>query len=197
MIDWSCPDCGYRVELPETYAGTRVRCPQCGTESAVGTTSRPSGAAGGVGPLPEVAAPAAPAAPAAGAFEDAQLARCPFCRELIRADARKCKHCGEIIDSELRRQQRRAAAADREREVRRREGNKDAKNALICGIIGLFCFGVILGPVAIILGRKGLEYSRNYPDVGGSGQATAGIVLGIIDVVGFVINILVYAALSS
>jgi hypothetical protein len=27
--------------------------------------------------------------------------RCPDCRELIRADARKCKHCGTVIGSTL------------------------------------------------------------------------------------------------
>lgn len=27
--------------------------------------------------------------------------RCPFCRDLIRADSLKCKHCGEILDADL------------------------------------------------------------------------------------------------
>jgi tRNA(Ile2) C34 agmatinyltransferase TiaS len=29
-------------------------------------------------------------------------ARCPYCREEIRADAIKCKHCGEFLNSQLR-----------------------------------------------------------------------------------------------
>lgn len=28
--------------------------------------------------------------------------KCPFCAETILADARKCKHCGEIVDPTLR-----------------------------------------------------------------------------------------------
>lgn len=29
--------------------------------------------------------------------DDAPQARCPDCRELVRADAKKCKHCGSVL----------------------------------------------------------------------------------------------------
>jgi hypothetical protein len=32
--------------------------------------------------------------------------RCPYCREVIRIDALKCKHCGEILDEDLRHERR-------------------------------------------------------------------------------------------
>jgi predicted nucleic acid-binding Zn ribbon protein len=28
--------------------------------------------------------------------------RCPFCAEVIHAEAKKCKHCGELLDESLR-----------------------------------------------------------------------------------------------
>ncbi|RKY12697.1 MAG: hypothetical protein DRP82_06470 [Planctomycetota bacterium] len=88
----------------------------------------------------------------------------------------------------------RERAAYNEKLRRAREGNTHARNALICGIVGLFCFGIILGPVAIVLGSKGLDYAKRYPEAGGSGSATAGIVLGIVDIIGGIISIALFAA---
>ncbi len=33
-------------------------------------------------------------------FENVQQINCPDCRELIRFDARKCKHCGSFIENQ-------------------------------------------------------------------------------------------------
>ncbi|MEU0300828.1 DUF4190 domain-containing protein [Streptomyces sp. NPDC006175] len=62
------------------------------------------------------------------------------------------------------------------------EGHPHA--SLVCGIVGLVFFSVILGPVAIVLGVFGL---RQVPAKGGAGMAKAGLVLGIIDVILFVV----------
>ncbi|GGT28873.1 hypothetical protein GCM10010254_57040 [Streptomyces chromofuscus] len=55
--------------------------------------------------------------------------------------------------------------------------------SLTCGIIGIFLFNVILGPIAIVLGAVGM---RQAPVKGGGGMARAGIILGIVDLVLFV-----------
>lgn len=55
--------------------------------------------------------------------------------------------------------------------------------ALVCGIIGLFCGGVIFGIVAIIMGGLGLSRDEN------SSMAVIGLVLGVIDFVCFFIAI--------
>jgi Domain of unknown function (DUF4190) len=52
--------------------------------------------------------------------------------------------------------------------------------ALICGIIGLFIFEIVLGPLAIIFGGLGLRNARR--GASRRGFAIAGVVLGIIDV---------------
>lgn len=63
-----------------------------------------------------------------------------------------------------------------------------AIGALVCGILGLVVFGVVLGAVAIGLGVTAQRNIRRNPlVVKGYGMATTGLVLGIIDVVVFVL----------
>jgi hypothetical protein len=69
--------------------------------------------------------------------------------------------------------------------------------SLVCGIIGLFLCGVVLGPVAIYYGNQAKKEIRaSGGRYTGEGFATAGIVLGIIAVVAFVIG-LIYVISSS
>ena len=172
LINWECSNCGYRVSLPPHYAGKTVKCPQCGDKGKVG----------------EAQAEAETKEDAL--YEPAELVRCPYCRELIRSDALKCKHCNEILDKRLKRKKMYEAAVYEEALKREREGNRYAKNGLICGIVGaagFFCIGVILGPVALILGFKGLDYAKRHPKIGGEGSATVAIIFGFIAIIGQVI----------
>jgi len=66
-----------------------------------------------------------------------------------------------------------------------------AISALVCGIVGLFIFEVILGVLAIIFGGIGL--SRANRGAGRRGLAWAGVILGVIDVVLFVVILAVSA----
>lgn len=59
---------------------------------------------------------------------------------------------------------------------------------MVCGIVGLLFFGVVLGVVAIVLGVQSRAVIRQQPlTFKGDGVAIAGIVLGIFDVVAFVV----------
>jgi hypothetical protein len=64
--------------------------------------------------------------------------------------------------------------------------------ALVCGIIGLFFLSIILGPLALIFGIIALR--RANAGASGRGMAIAGIVLGAVDIVLYVIAL---AYLSS
>ncbi|MFX1575091.1 MAG: DUF4190 domain-containing protein [Promethearchaeota archaeon] len=64
--------------------------------------------------------------------------------------------------------------------------------ALICGIIGCCCFGIVLGPIAIVLGALGMKRDQN------TSMATAGLIFGIIAFVGWLISmIFLYSLIGS
>lgn len=69
-----------------------------------------------------------------------------------------------------------------------------AIGSLVCGILSLLICGIILGPVAIVLSQQakaGMAQSGNYK---GKGMATAGMVLGIIGVAGWLVVIIIRLA---
>jgi hypothetical protein len=56
--------------------------------------------------------------------------------------------------------------------------------AMVCGIVGIFIFGIILGIIAIVLGCIARNKINSEPHkYKGMCQANAGVVLGIIDVI--------------
>jgi hypothetical protein len=70
-----------------------------------------------------------------------------------------------------------------------------ATASLVCGIVGLFLCGVILGPVAIYLSNQAKrEIRESGGQYTGEGLATAGMVLGIIAVIAFIAGVIVVAA---
>ncbi len=110
------------------------------------------------------------------------LKPCPFCGERIKKTAVKCRFCGQFLDQELKTT---LEAGQPKGEV------KEANDALIMSIIGLFCFGIILGPIAISKGTKALNIIKSDPGYTGKGKATAGIVIGIIDLVGWLAGMII------
>lgn len=111
--------------------------------------------------------------------------RCPQCREIIKQEALKCRFCGYILNAQLAAQEIWPAKAG--------EIDKAATTSLVCGIIGLFICGPILGTVAIVQANKAIREIDMAPQYGpgSKGKATAGRVLGIIGLVGWLIVIVV------
>lgn len=69
--------------------------------------------------------------------------------------------------------------------------NEAANNALVYGIICIFTFGLLFGILAVVQGNKANKFGY----IGG--KATAGIVLGIIGIVGWaIVIIMIFAQLS-
>jgi predicted RNA-binding Zn-ribbon protein involved in translation (DUF1610 family) len=157
-VQVQCPSCNAIVNHPDANAGQVVNCPQCG-----GQMQLPAAAA---------AAPAA-AVPAAGAAGPQKA--CPYCGEMILAAAQKCRHCNTMLTGPNAGKglvgSRSAAKGP----------TGDGRKALIYGLIGLLCFGVILGPVAIYYGNRARSSDED------RGLGTAGMILGVIDLLLFVV----------
>lgn len=66
-----------------------------------------------------------------------------------------------------------------------RQGQKYRRSSIIIGIIGLFLFGIAAGVVAFIMARRAEAEGVN---------ATAGKVLGVLDVIGGIIVISVFVS---
>lgn len=63
--------------------------------------------------------------------------------------------------------------------------------SLCCGIIGLFILNIVLGPLAIVFGAVAL---RQAAVKNGAGMAKAGVILGIVDVVLWLVLLAVAAS---
>lgn len=56
-----------------------------------------------------------------------------------------------------------------------------ARQALTYSIIGLFCFGIVLGPLAISKAKSAKMIIAGTPGMRGDGMATAALIIGIVD----------------
>lgn len=68
---------------------------------------------------------------------------------------------------------------------------QEADEALKYAVIGLFCFGFILGPMAIMKANEAKKIMGLNPRLSGSGKATAATIIGWI---GLILNLLGFAA---
>lgn len=111
-ISVTCPSCNKELRVPDSAAGKRGRCPQCGTSIDIASAllfATPSN------PMPPVAANFATAVDAEAvddsppadefAYGDSGEERrkpCPACGEMILESAQKCRYCNEYFDPALR-----------------------------------------------------------------------------------------------
>ena len=82
----SCNKCKMILSVNESHYGQDVLCPNCNAEIYI--------------PLPEVEQEEKRIT---GLSKSPLNKQCPMCGETILMAAKKCKHCGEILDSDLKR----------------------------------------------------------------------------------------------
>ena len=67
---------------------------------------------------------------------------------------------------------------------------KEAKEALIYAIVGIFCLGIILEPIALIKASKAKKMMAANPQLTGSGMVTAARIIAAIALTLWVIGII-------
>ena len=111
--------------------------------------------------------------------------RCPYCKEVVRPDALKCRWCGEFLKKDLRLRSR----------LRRRPpldaSLPEPSTILILGLLGLLVCGV-LGAFALTQGNDYLNKCRAYR-IRPSGVAVAGRALGMVSCIIMVIQAIALA----
>jgi hypothetical protein len=147
-IEFECPLCNKRSMVPAAYAGRRGRCPGCqelievpdpGAEGAGGGYDReayergPSGGGSGLGPDEKA---------------------CPMCGETIKSVAKKCKHCGHMLDARLRARSRGGGGSMAGRMARESAMKSEEMPSALDWVLVVLCPGIacILGVVALAQG---------------------------------------------
>lgn len=74
---------------------------------------------------------------------------------------------------------------------------KEANEALTYAIVGLFCFGIILEPIAISKAVKAKKMMQMNPRLTGSGKATAALIIAIVGLVLWVLGIIARVAAAG
>lgn len=184
-----CPNCAKPIRLDAAncwFCGDvfdTVRCGECGSPIKKGSPAcqmcgEQSPDTFTTVPLPT---PSRPTAPPRATRADEQ--HCPECDGIVPLAAIKCKHCGEPLDGPNRRGGR----------PRWGEGKTYAPHRggmlLALAIVSLFCFPIILAPLAVVLAvgdLKAMHAERMDPD--GAGLTWSALVIGtIISLLAFVL----------
>ena len=106
------------------------------------------------------------------------MKKCPFCGEWVLAVARKCRHCEEYLDPELRDMM--AAPGGVERLVL--PVGRPA-SAIAAGYLGLCSLLPFFGIIAIIVSLVALRTLRRNSNLHGRGRAWFGLIMGIVTTV--------------
>jgi S1-C subfamily serine protease len=125
-----CDGCGARLKAPASLpAGKSMKCPGCGHGIKV-----PERAA-----KAQTAIVAAPPRPAPVTVVEATTTKpCPFCGENIRAEAVKCRHCGEFLETETKVAKKRS---------KKGASKNDLNGAEYFVGVALFPAGLVIGAV--------------------------------------------------
>lgn len=74
---------------------------------------------------------------------------------------------------------------------------KEANEALTYAIVGIFCFGIILEPIALVKASKAKQLIDADPRLAGSGKVTAARIIAVVALVLWVLGLIArFSALS-
>jgi hypothetical protein len=100
-IQFKCPQCRAGITAPDVYAGRAAKCPKCKEPVSVPAGTVPLVQNSQTMMVPRVLPKLQNAVPRQKSLTLPAKMQCPYCREEIRGDARKCRHCGEDLNRAL------------------------------------------------------------------------------------------------
>lgn len=104
---------------------------------------------------------------------------CPSCNSVNARDAVRCAACDAALP---RRPARRRSSEDAETTAANEESNRAALRAYRLSLIGLIPLaGLVLGPVALVLGVLAARKGRADPTFTARGPALAAVFFGVLD----------------
>lgn len=211
-----CPSCNRKLRVPDELLGKKVKCPTCATVFAASSFAPPTEPPPAppptmTPPVPAAAAdqphlnlsleesdasakqggsqpqPVSPPSPSPRPTDqEGDYKTCPYCREQIRREATRCRHCGESLGG-VEGEDERPWEQPQRRPVRRDCDPHRGSLVLTFGIISLVSLA-ICGPVGLpfgitawVLGQSDLKKMRSgVMDPEGIGMTQAGWICGIV-----------------
>ena len=138
-ISVDCPSCGKTLRAKDSAAGKSAKCPSCAELITIPAMEE-------VYDAEDVESPVADGEFGGGDSYDSPAIpdgrACPACGEMVKEQAKKCRHCGEVFDADLKRRSGRKKSSG----SRRREGypladlGKRFLGAMADGLVGLLLF---------------------------------------------------------
>ena len=124
---------------------------------------------------------------------------CKVCGKIINEGDKFCQGCGASVEDEVAYVQNNATVNPQYNQINNNAGktNPSAIAGFVCSLVGLLISGIFMGIIAISLGVSAKKHIEIFKDEKGKGLATAAIVIGIIDIVGAIISIILNVAILS
>lgn len=209
LIAVLCPSCGKRSNAPDSTLGKRAKCGKCGTSFIVAeappkappiaTAVKTSGSLSEPKQPPQSdiddllgSFPSANAAPDPHELDELlgivastpaapKTKACPMCGETILEAARKCKHCGELIDSQS------LVQANKSKGKKGKGGDKRKTDplAIVCfatGMLSLLILPIVFAPICYITAIVSYYRLRENPDLKGRWLRITGAICGALSI---------------